>query len=1505
MPSVATTGHPDADGTPPRSGSDGPVVRSGGVQELLLRVRSGSLGDRAVDLVVVVDAHHDVADLVAAIGEHLGRTADAMTVVRTAAIPAPDTPLAALDLLSGDEIVLARCSAVRPARIPGRALALDVIAGPETGRSLVLRTGATTIGRSSGVDFALADPSVSRHHATLRVGAGGELTLLAPRRAGNGVAVDGEPIVPGEPVPVAAGAIIALGGTRAVVRRFERRSCDATDRLGQLAFLRTPYRPPLVRPVDTDPIGPIPARPEPRRLQLIALVAPLAAGLLMYAVTRHAQFLLFILISPVVMVGTAIDDRRTGRRKVSSQLDSFRVMLTNRRAELERLAEAERRERLRSAPDVAELIRRAELRTIDLWARGRDAPDFLRLRLGLADDTACFPITVAAGGDDDLREQARVALAGVDLLTDVPVTVDVTTDVIAVHGARELVDGVAASLLIQAATLHSPDDLTIVGALDDARGLAWIKWLPHVRSVTSPVAGQHLAADRTGIDALLGRLLEVATFRAAEASGRPCEPWPRVLGVLDASLGPDPAAAARLLGLAAAAGIGVIWLAESSVDVPRHATRVLEVAHGVGARMSGHLWATDPSVPARDLEVEHVRPAVAETAARALAPVRDASTASLATSIPRTAPLIDVLGGERPTAASIARSWCADDGYQLRFPIGVAADGVRELDLVDDGPHALIGGTSGSGKSELLQSMVAGLAARHSPSRLNFLFVDYKGGASSQVFERLPHTVGYVTNLSSDLALRALTSLRAELHRRMTLLQGRAKDIGEMLECFPGEAPPSLVIVVDEFATLVKEVPEFVAGIVDIAQRGRSLGIHLVLATQRPTGSVDENILANTNLRIALRMLDRAESSAIVDRPDAAAIPVPLRGRGLVRLGPRDLVEFQSAYAAAPLVSSEARSPVLVAPFGRSDSSSPAVPPTPGAVTSTHLDVVLDAISGADAELGSTPPRRPWRDVLPEVVTLDSVWDEAVVADHEPGRSVVVGLLDAPESQEQRPLTIDLEEVGGLAVFGSGGSGKTTLLRTIAAGVERGGGAATVVFDFASRGLTVLRALPSVIDVATADDLEAVTRHLVVLDAELDRRRQLLAEHGAEHLTALHERVADRARAADQFDGPDLLDRLDRLDRLVVLIDGFGALCSALLDPLGGVGTATDRWSEIVHRLIIDGRQVGIHTVLTSDRRQSVPARIQSAVGARLVLRHADPQSYGDLGVPLDRAATIEATPGRAILDGSVIVQLASVSADPSARGQLEALDLLVAGVAIDGERRHPLASRPLPDDLDCVPASATAGPVVGIADVSGAPIVLDTTWSHVAIVGPARSGRSTALAAFLAGLDPHVRSSTYVVGPISSPLVGIGWPADRSAFGRADEVSRVLAAAAAAATSGRSGTVHVVADDVDAFDELVLAPVWDRLLADDHVRLVGSVETRSTTGYTTSSAVNELRRARRQLVLQPDDPAEFLQLTGMKLPVRPGVRLVPGRGVLIADRRPVVVQIRNVSRSSMPFSGA
>ena len=228
----------------------------------------------------------------------------------------------------------------------------------------------------------------------------------------------------------------------------------------------------------------------------------------------------------------------------------------------------------------------------------------------------------------------------------------------------------------------------------------------------------------------------------------------RVVAVIDGDQEPDATTVSQLLDLCPAAGISVIWLCSAESRVPRQASAIVDcqVADAQGRSV---LWHTDPELPVQHVELGRVHPEVADRVARSLAPVRDASVATATTAIPRTVPLLSVLGTSSPDEEWVAARWRTERGYSLRHPVGLGPDGVVELDLVADGPHALIGGTSGAGKSELLQSMVGALIATYPASRLNLLFVDYKGGASSTVFRDVPHTVGYVTNLDNTVMTAA------------------------------------------------------------------------------------------------------------------------------------------------------------------------------------------------------------------------------------------------------------------------------------------------------------------------------------------------------------------------------------------------------------------------------------------------------------------------------------------------------------------------------------------------------------------------------------------------------------------------------------------------------------------------------------------------------------------------------------------------------------------------------
>ena len=844
-------------------------------------------------------------------------------------------------------------------------VALDITSGPEAGRTVLLPIGRQLVGRACDAAVQVHDPAISRHHFTVDVSSDLTVTIEPDPEASNPTLVAAEELI-GPRVLEPEEAVFA-GTTQFVLRGAIVERTGHRDRLGQVAFNPLPYRRPVVRPRKLDELERPPDRPGGRRFSPIMVLVPLAASALIVVVTGQIVFLIMAGLSPLMMVSNHFSEGRLSQANYRREGSEFRKRVSNRSAEVTVALEAERRERLTAAPDVPFLSRQAAGRLGRLWERPRGSPDFLQLRLGLGTVPSHIETPIAPGGDPHLRQDAAMELEHHAQQELVPVTLPLDdVRVAGVYGPPDKVNALARSLVLQAALLHSPEQLVVAAAVPSAHLVewSWLKWLPHCRSATSPLEGPHLVDERE-VAGLIDRLAQVVVARSG-LDHFVSAPWPRLLVVIHELAEPNRAALASLLDSSEQAGIVGLWVGEAESQLPRQCRVMVRCSPAIDPM--SNLRFTDPKLDDQDFLPEGVEVDMAERIARSLSPVRDASSPSATTGIPRMVPLFDlpdIPGPDHPVR--LAASWVRDRGYALSAPLGTSVDGTFALDLVSEGPHALIAGTSGAGKSELLQTLVCSLASRYSPERLNFLFIDYKGGASSAPLAALPHTVGSVTNLDERLARRALVSLRAELRRRMAVLEGRAKDLAEMLDVAPAEAPPSLVIVVDEFATLVQEIPDFVAGMVDVAQRGRSLGIHLVLATQRPTGAVNDNILANTNLRIALRVLDSADSTAVIGAKDAAAIPVPLRGRAYARTGPGALMPFQCAWSGAPYSPAKSKeieqSRVLVQPFPfRAADGDQVRAGPPGRPAGGRLPTQLDALvevcrdHGPIARTGLSPP---------------------------------------------------------------------------------------------------------------------------------------------------------------------------------------------------------------------------------------------------------------------------------------------------------------------------------------------------------------------------------------------------------------------------------------------------------------------------------------------------------------------------------------------------------------------
>ncbi len=1330
---------------------------------------------------------------------------------------------------------------------PGRVVA--VIGGVDSGRSVALGPGGTVlVGRHPDCDLVVTDPAVSAQHARIELAPDGTATVH-DLGSSNGTEVDGVRIEGPTGVAGAGATVVGVGETQLEVRTV---SLDDRPVGGVRAQLGTggvvPFnRPP--RPTVPEPRPPRTAPDAPTRsdrkvpFNVAMVVAPLVLGGVMIAITGEPRFALFIMLSPVMAVGNWFSQRRQAKKDTTTSSKDHQAAMEALDRDLRADAEAERRRLVALLPDPAEVVRRALLPSVKLWERRPAHPDALRLRAGLG-PLPWRPVEVSPAAE---HEALTEVLGRHDVLRRAPVEVDLAGGgVVGIVGHRETALAVARSLLCQAAVAHGPADLPVAvcASPEHAAAWDWAKWLPHVRDPAG--AFRALAGDRETADSLLAAMLASADDDRPRriTNGRDRAVGPSRLLVLDdVTLLAGRRAPARSL-LAGNAGIcaGIV-VAPTEDQLPAVCTTVV-----VASEPGGIIEVRRPVEGSR---VEGVVPAgmspvAARAVARALARWEDPEQGVAGAGLPTMVRLLPLLGLDDPDPVAILARWGANPvDPPPATPIGIGEHGPVVIDLATDGPHTLIGGTTGSGKSELLRSLVAGLAAGNDPDHLVFVLVDYKGGSAFDECARLPHTVGMVTDLDESLGERALRSLEAELRRRERVLRdAAAQDLPAYLAAGSPSGPlPRLVVVVDEFATLAAELPDFLGALVGVAQRGRSLGVHLVLATQRPQGAVNANIKANTNLRIALRVQDPQDSTDIIDRPDAATISRTTPGRAQVRSGPGEVEPVQTALSTAGAPGGPAQ-PVRVVPFPFGPSPVRLVAGG-GDDRPSDLHLLVEALIEAVARQGHPAPARPWLPMLAEELAFEDVRDAEAAAAAGPAGAdpgvVAFGLADEPDHQRQVPVGWRIAD-GHLTVTGMVGSGtSSTLLSVGRALAERWSADQCHLYgiDFGAGALAPLADLPNTGAVIGAVDREGQIRLIRHLRAELDRRRAL----------------APAAQADEPY--------------VVVLVDGAAGF---LAEHEGGLDTQV---MDSLRRLFGEGPGIKILFAVAGERTNALPQRVAGTIDQRVMLRLPDPIDYSGIGVRLREAPKLP--PGRGWhSNGPRVLQVA------------EPGDLAAVGARL-AEQHGPPQRPPLPmgslpvevtvEELRAAGASVRVGPTVavpvGIADADLAPAhLLLHRGEHVLVAGPARSGKTSALAMIAAQLAAADGTIVVAVCEEDSPLCAIE---DLSAYGTVGFLADVLRAAP---DDDRHWFV-IVDDAVRVPDhEGVLSALFQSGRAGLHVLVAARCdEIRSSLTHWT----RPVRAGRSGLLIQPD-----LQLDGdiftTRLPRQLASPLRPGRGFLVSS---------------------
>jgi DNA segregation ATPase FtsK/SpoIIIE, S-DNA-T family len=1046
------------------------------------------------------------------------------------------------------------------------------------------------------------------------------------------------------------------------------------------------------------------------------------------------------------------------KRKLHGHRRDYVRYLTQLRAQVRRSLAAQQRSVRWLHPDPGALW--STVLGYRLWERRPAHDDFGEVRIGLGPQRSSTklvaPDTKPIEDLEPLSAHAlRRFLRAYSTLDAAPIAIYLRGFAQIQFGGEsdeEAVDGVVRALLAQLATAHAPGDVRIAIATTEERRERWdwCKWLPHNQEPDrSDAAGDvRLVTDSLSeAESLLG---EDFSGRPRFESGTPVtssEPFV-VLIVDGVTVAPDHRAVEEGYrnGVVLDTGGSLPW-------APRPDALCLEVAADEMSTVSfDRLGKPQRRRLCRPDRLSTTR---ASSLARAMSRYRVGQAAGggdepLAVDYDLAALL--GLGDVRTFDPVRFRHERRSAKRRLRVPIGISSTGgPLELDLKESaedgmGPHGMCIGATGSGKSELLRTLVLALAATHSSEELNFVLVDFKGGAAFLGYDRLPHTSAVITNLEDELELvdRMQDALTGELTRRQEHLRAAgnyasrreyeaARAAGAALEPMP-----ALFVVVDEFSEMLSSKPEFIEVFAMIGRLGRSLGVHLLLASQRLDEGRISKVETHLSYRIGLRTFSAMDSRSVIGVPDAYELPTS-PGNGYLRPDTQTLVRFKGAYSAAPVRSTRRRAPrhevsQQVVAFG-TDYVEPAALPEPidepvdepdGDASSTMIDVMLERLTGIGPRAYQVwlPPLRlsPTLDqLLPPLVDDPELGPRPVGDLDTAGLTAPLGLIDLPAQQRRELLRADLAgSRGNVAVVGGPQSGKSTVLRTLISGLALTHTAAEVQFyclDFGGT-LSPLADLPHVGSVANRLDRDRVTRTVLEMTNLLARRESLFAAHNIDSMTS-YRRARRRGELTD----------VDPYGDVFLVVDGWYTVRQDFEE-------VEDRFQELAAR----GLSFGIHLVIAASRWGEMRPWLRDVMGTRLELRLGDPI---DSEVNSRFAATVpQGVPGRGITPDKLhfLTALPRIDGHPGVDDLADATVDLVAALTPPGTssaRPAAPAVRLLPATVAPrdLPAPTSPGPAaemrvpIGIEEVELSPQWLDLDASpHLMIFGDAETGKTSLL---------------------------------------------------------------------------------------------------------------------------------------------------------------------------------